>query len=152
MALEFFLLFLGFDNFLLLRDEQNSKCVCVCGGGGGVGGHKIHISTTNIPKFHSRYRREVFITNEFHEFCRFTISGTSNDGKASYGPKSMHIFIMSKIRHSHKQYDMRGCCGTKPGPNQAKVGPASPTSLTGRPGFGVFLETVSYTCQGRSVM
>jgi hypothetical protein len=32
MALEFLLLFLGFNSFLLLRDEQNSKCVC----GGGV--------------------------------------------------------------------------------------------------------------------
>jgi hypothetical protein len=32
MALEFLLLFPGFNSFLLLRDEQNSKCVC----GGGV--------------------------------------------------------------------------------------------------------------------
>jgi hypothetical protein len=41
--------------------------------------------------------------------------------------------------------------GTKPGPNRAKVGPAGPTSLASRPGFGVFLKTISYTCQGRSV-
>jgi hypothetical protein len=34
-----------------------------------VGSHKIHIFTTNIPTFHSRYRRQVLITNEFHEFC-----------------------------------------------------------------------------------
>jgi hypothetical protein len=27
--------------------------------------------------------------------------------KAPYGPKSMHIFIISKIRHSHRYYDMR---------------------------------------------
>jgi hypothetical protein len=40
---------------------------------GSVGGHKMHI---------------------------FTFSGTLNDGKASYGLKSMHIFIMSKIRQS----------------------------------------------------
>jgi hypothetical protein len=33
MALEFLLMSLGFNSFLLLRDEQNSKCVC---GGGGV--------------------------------------------------------------------------------------------------------------------
>jgi hypothetical protein len=39
MAWEFLLLSLGFNSFLLLRDEQNSKCVC----GGGVGGHKMHI-------------------------------------------------------------------------------------------------------------
>jgi hypothetical protein len=34
MALKFLLLSQGFNSFLLLRDEQNSKCVCV--GGGGV--------------------------------------------------------------------------------------------------------------------
>jgi hypothetical protein len=31
MTLEFSLLSLGFNSFLLLRDEQNSKCVCVWG-------------------------------------------------------------------------------------------------------------------------
>jgi hypothetical protein len=46
-------------------------------------------------------------------------------------PKSMHIFNMSEIRHSHGEYDTRGRCGTKPGPNQAKVGPVGPTSLVG---------------------
>jgi hypothetical protein len=55
----------GFISFLLLRDEKNSKCVC----GGGVGGHKMHIFTANIPTFHTKYRRYVPITNEFHEFC-----------------------------------------------------------------------------------
>jgi hypothetical protein len=50
MAVEFLLMSLGFNSFLFLKDEQNSKC-------GGVGDHKIHISTTNIPKFHSRDRR-----------------------------------------------------------------------------------------------
>jgi hypothetical protein len=35
----------------------------------GVGGHKMYIFIANIPTFHSRYRRKVFITNEFHEFC-----------------------------------------------------------------------------------
>jgi hypothetical protein len=43
---------LGFNSFLLLRDEQNSKY-----GGGGVRDHKIHIFTANIPTFHTRYRR-----------------------------------------------------------------------------------------------
>jgi hypothetical protein len=33
VALVFLLMFPGFNSFLLLRDEQNSKCVC---GGGGV--------------------------------------------------------------------------------------------------------------------
>jgi hypothetical protein len=49
MALEFLLMSPGFNSFLLLRDEQNSKCVC----GGGVGGHKMHIFTANKPTFHS---------------------------------------------------------------------------------------------------
>jgi hypothetical protein len=67
-----------------------------------VGGHKMHIFTANIHTFHSRYRRYVLITNEFYEFCWYTILGTSDDGKAPYVPKSIHIFIISKIRHSHK--------------------------------------------------
>jgi hypothetical protein len=53
MALEFLLMSLRFNSFLLLRDEQNSKCVCV----GDVGSHKMHIFSANIPTFHSRYRR-----------------------------------------------------------------------------------------------
>jgi hypothetical protein len=97
-----------------------------------------HIFTSIVPTFHSRYRRYVLITNEFHEFCRFTISGTSDDGKTSYGLKSMHIIIVSKIRHSHRQ--VRGWHGTMSGPNRAKVGLAGPTSLAGRPGFGIFFE------------
>jgi hypothetical protein len=101
ISLEFLLMSPRFNSFLLLRDEQNSKW----GGVGGVGGHKMHIFTTNIPTFHSRYRKWVLITNEFHEFCWSIISGTSNNGKAPYGPKTMYIFIMSKIRHSHRQYD-----------------------------------------------
>jgi hypothetical protein len=52
MALEFLLMSPGVNYFLLLKDEQNSKCVW-----GGVGGHKMHIFTSNIPTFHSRYRR-----------------------------------------------------------------------------------------------
>jgi hypothetical protein len=50
MALEFLLMSPGFNYFLSLRDEQNSKY-------GGVGGHKMHIFTISIPTFHSRYRR-----------------------------------------------------------------------------------------------
>jgi hypothetical protein len=46
MRLEFLLMFPGFNSFLLLRDEQNSKCVCW--GGGLVGGHKIHINRQHI--------------------------------------------------------------------------------------------------------
>jgi hypothetical protein len=57
MAQEFLLMSPGLNSFLLLRDKQNSKCLCVCVWGGGVSGHKMHISTANIPIFHSRYRR-----------------------------------------------------------------------------------------------
>jgi hypothetical protein len=94
----------------------------------------------------------MLITNELHEFCWSTISGTSDDGKASYGPKSIHIFNMYKIRYSHREYDMRGWCGTKPEPNRAKVGATGPTSLpAGRPGVGAFSNFTLPTCQGRSV-
>jgi hypothetical protein len=93
----------------------------------------------------------VLITNEFHEFYWSTISGTSDDGKASYGPKSMHIFNMLKIRHSHREYYTRGWCGTKLGPNRAKVGPVGPTSLVGQPGVGAFSNFALPTYQGRSV-
>jgi hypothetical protein len=45
MALEFFLMSPGFNSFLLLRDEQNSKC------GGGVGYHKMHKFTPTYLHF-----------------------------------------------------------------------------------------------------
>jgi hypothetical protein len=92
----------------------------------------------------------VLITNEFHEFYRFIILGTSDDGKGSYGSKSIHIFIISKTRGNHRQYDTRGQSGTKLGPSRAKVGLAGPTSFAGRPGFGVFLKSVFSTCQLKS--
>jgi hypothetical protein len=79
------------------------------------------------------------------------ISGTSDDGKAPCGPKFMHIFKMSKIRHSHREYDMRRSCGTKPGPNRAKVGPANPPSLADWLGVGAFLNSALSTCQGMLV-
>jgi hypothetical protein len=133
MAVEFLLMSPGFNSFLLLRDEQNSKCVfvCVCGGGGDVGGHKMHLFTANIPTFYLRYRKYVLITNEFHEFCWSTILGTLDDRKVSYGPKSMHIFNMSKIRHSPREYDMRGWCDTLAhwqslGPTEKKWGRPAP--------------------------
>jgi hypothetical protein len=71
--------------------------------------------------------------------------------KTSYEPKSMHIFNMSQMRHGHKEYDKRGWCGTKVGPNRAKVGPAGQTSLAGWPGVGAFSNSALPTCQGRSM-
>jgi hypothetical protein len=117
----------------------------------GGGGYKMHIFATNIPTFHSSYRRYVLITNEFHEFYWSTISETSDDGKAPYEPKSMHIFNMSKIRHSYREYDMSGWCDTKPGPSRAKVGPTDPTSLASRLGVGAFSNSALPTCRERSV-
>jgi hypothetical protein len=93
----------------------------------------------------------VHITNEFHEFCWSTISGTSDDGKAPYGPKSMHIFIMSKIRHRHRQYDTSKWCGINHRLNRAKVWPAGHITLVGRPCVGTFPKTASTTCQSKSV-
>jgi hypothetical protein len=93
-TLEFLLMSLGFNYFLLLRMSKTLS------GGGGVGYHKMHIFTTNIPTFHARYKRLVPITKEFHEFYWSNISGTSDDEKASYGPKSIHIFLMFKTRAS----------------------------------------------------
>jgi hypothetical protein len=49
MELEFLLMSPGFNSFLLLSDEQNSKCVWR-----GVGSHKMYTFTANIPTFHSR--------------------------------------------------------------------------------------------------
>jgi hypothetical protein len=111
----------------------------------------MHIFTANVPTFHSRYRRYVLITNVLHEYCWSTISRTSDDGKASSRPKSMHILNMPKLRHSHREYDMRGWCGRKPGPNRAKVGLAGPTSLASRPGVGAFWNSTLQMCQGRLV-
>jgi hypothetical protein len=89
----------------------------------------------------------VLITNKFHEFCWSAILGTSDDRKASYGPKSIHISIMSKTMGSHRQYDTRRRCGTKPGPSRAKVGPTGPTPLADQAGFGIFLKFVFNMCQ-----
>jgi hypothetical protein len=50
MALEFLLISLGFNSFLFLRDEKNSKC-------GELLAVIKYIFTTNIPTFRSRYRR-----------------------------------------------------------------------------------------------
>jgi hypothetical protein len=119
---------------------------------GIVGDHTMHIFSTNIPTFHSWYRRYVLITNEFHEFYWSTILGTSDDGKAPYGLKSMHIFIMSKIRHSHRQYEMRKWRGTKYGLNWAKVWPAIHITLAGWPCVGAFLKTILSTCPAEAML
>jgi hypothetical protein len=93
----------------------------------------------------------VLITNEFHEFCWSTISEISDDGKAPYGPKFIHILIMSKTRGVHVQYDMKGWCGKRPEPSWPKVGPGSPTPLAVRPSPGQFPKTIFTTCQSKSV-
>jgi hypothetical protein len=94
----------------------------------------------------------VSITNEFHEFYWSTISGTTNDRKAPYGPKSMHIFITSKIRHNYRQYDTRNWHGTKHGFNRAKMWPVGHITLEGRPCVGAFQKTILSTCPAEAVL
>jgi hypothetical protein len=52
----------------------------------------------------------LYFIQDIEDRCLLLTSSTSfvdlpfqefNDGKAPYRPKSMHIFIMSKIRHSY---------------------------------------------------
>jgi hypothetical protein len=94
----------------------------------------------------------VLITNEFNEFCWSTISGKLDDEKAPYGPKSMHIFIMSKIRHSHRKYDTRKWCGTKHGLNRAKVWLTNHITLVGWPCVGTFPKNVLSMCPAEAVL
>jgi hypothetical protein len=63
----------------------------------------------------------------------------------------MHIFIMSKIRHSHRQYDMRKRCGTKHRLNRAKVWLVGHITLADRPCVGAFSKTILSTCQAEMV-
>jgi hypothetical protein len=93
----------------------------------------------------------VLITNEFHEFCWTTILGTSDDGKALYGSKSIHILTMSKTRGVHGQYDTKGRRATRPGPSRPKVELAGPTPLAGPLGPGAFPKTIFTMCQSKSV-
>jgi hypothetical protein len=104
----------------------------------------MHIFTANISTFHSRYLRVPWVLLIYHfRNIRWW--------KISYGLKSMHIFNMSKIRHSHRECDMRGWCGTKDRTNRAKVGLIGPTSLASRPGVGAIMNSALAMCQWRSV-
>jgi hypothetical protein len=94
----------------------------------------------------------MLITNEFYKFCWSNISRTLNVGKAPYGPKSMHIFIMSKRRHSHRKYDTRKWRGTKHGLNRAKVCPTGHITLAGQRCVGAFSKTVLSTCPAEAVL
>jgi hypothetical protein len=64
----------------------------------------------------------------------------------------MHIFIMSKIRHSHRQYDTKKWRGIKHGLNRAKVWPVGHITLAGRPCVGAFPKTVLSTCLTEAVL
>jgi hypothetical protein len=110
-----------------------SKTLCVCVGGGVLVVIKcIYLPLTYLHFIQDIDDRCLLLTSSM-SFCCFTILGTSDDRKALYGPKSIHIFIMSKTRGSHRQFDMRRRRGTKPGPNQTKVGrPAPPLGWPAR--------------------
>jgi hypothetical protein len=58
---------------------------------------------------------------------------------------------MSKTRGVHRQYDMKRRRGTRPGPDQPKVGPAGHTPFVGQLGPSVFPKTIFTTCQIKSV-
>jgi hypothetical protein len=64
----------------------------------------------------------------------------------------MHIFIMSKIMHSHRKYNMRKWRGTKHGLNRAKVWPVGHITLAGRPCVRAFLKTILSTCPAEAVL
>jgi hypothetical protein len=139
MALEFLLLSLGFNSFLSLRDEQNSMrgvvlAVIKC----------IYLSPAYIYFIQDIEDRCLLLMSST-SFVDIPLQGTSDDGKAPYGPKSIHILIMSKTRGVHGQYDTKGRCDTRPGPSRPKVGPVD------QPCPGVFPNTVFTTCQSKSV-
>jgi hypothetical protein len=98
MSLEFLLLSPRFNSFLLLEDEQNSKCVW--GGGGMLAVIKYTYLPPGSPDFIQDIEDWCSLLTSSSRFVDLPISGTSDDRKASYGPKSMHIFIMSEIRQS----------------------------------------------------
>jgi hypothetical protein len=108
-----------------------------------VGSHKMHIFTVNIPTFHSRYRRLMLITNKFHEFCWFTISGTSDDGKASYGPKFIHIFIMYKPRVVTDNMTWGDDVAQSPGSAEPKWGRLAPPPWPAGEGLTCFRNPIS---------
>jgi hypothetical protein len=59
---------------------------------------------------------------------------------------------MSKIRHSHRKYDMRKWCGTKHGLNRAELWPARHITLASRPCVGAFPRTILSTCPEEAVL
>jgi hypothetical protein len=63
MALEFLLMSPGFNYFLLLRDEKNSKCVCGCGGGVLTVIKYIYLSPTYLYFIHDIDDRCLLLTS-----------------------------------------------------------------------------------------
>jgi hypothetical protein len=64
----------------------------------------------------------------------------------------MHIFIMSKIRHSYRQYETRKWHGIKHKLKRAKVWPAGHITLVGRPCVGAFPKTVLSACPSEAML
>jgi hypothetical protein len=95
MALEFLLMTLGFNSFILFRDEQNSKCVW---------GVLAVIKCIYLPPTY------LYLMQHIEDMCLLLMSSTSFVDlpfqeyqmieKASYRPKSIHIFLISKTRGS----------------------------------------------------
>jgi hypothetical protein len=97
MALEFLLVSPGFNCFLLLRDEQNSKCV----GRVLVVKKCIYLSPTHLHLMQDIEDRCLLLIRSM-SFVDLPFQEHRMMEKASYVPKSMDIFNMSKIRNSHR--------------------------------------------------
>jgi hypothetical protein len=92
MAQEFLLMSPGLNSFLLLRDKQNSKCLCVCVWGGGLAVIKcIYLLPTYLYFIQDIEDRCLLLTSST-SFVDLLVQEHRMTEKASYGPKSMHIF------------------------------------------------------------
>jgi hypothetical protein len=132
MALEIVLLSPGFNHFLLLRDEQNSNWVGVL----------AVIKCIYLPPTYLHFIQDI------EDRCLLLTSSMNFVDL----PKSRHIFIMSKIRHSHRKYDMRKWCGIKDGPNWAMAWLAGHITLASWPCVGAFPKTILSTCPTEAVL
>jgi hypothetical protein len=64
----------------------------------------------------------------------------------------VHIFILSKTRHSHRQYNTRKRHGTKHGLNRPKVCPACHFTLASRPCVAAIPKPILSTCLAEAVL
>jgi hypothetical protein len=80
----------------------------------------------------------VLITNEFHEFCWFTILGTSDDRKPSYGPKSIISSLCPKPRVVTNNMTRVDNVTQSPGPAEPQWGQPAPPPWSAGQGLASF--------------